>query len=154
VDVVLKIRTGKEIVVVEYVKRLHPIDFSPQLDALFGSKWAEAAGNGDRLHEVEPLLHHKRTGSENFTGNEYFGFEIGVLGFEIDQRNGDIRFFSESSFEARFKHIFECSWGQTASADLSGQRKRDHPSRADKDLAIQLRILINRNANDIARLQP
>ena len=81
VDVVLKIRARKEIVVVEDVKRLDAIDFPAQLDALFGGKWAEPAGNGDRLHEVEPLLHHERTGSENFTGNEYFGFEIGVFGF-------------------------------------------------------------------------
>ena len=154
VDVVLKIRARKEIVVVEDVKRLDAIDFPAQLDALFGSKWAEPAGDGDRLHEVEPLLHHERTGSENFTGNEYFGFEIGVFAFDDDQSDGDIRFFSESAFEARFKHTFEFGWGQTASTDLSGQRKRDHPSRADEDLAIELRILINRDADHIARLQP
>ena len=81
------------------------------------------------------------------------GLRSGSSAFEGDQSDGDIRFFSEFAFEARFKHTFERGWGQTASTDLSGQRKRDHPGRADEDLAIELRILINRDADHIARLQ-
>ena len=40
------------------------------------------------------------------------GLRSGSSRLDGDQSHGDIRFFSKSAFEARFKHIFEFGWGQ------------------------------------------
>src|SRR5262249_41831795 len=154
-DVVFEIPAVKEIVIIKYQYRLDPVVFPAHVGAFFRGKGADPAGLGDRLHNVELCSHHKEAGLENFTSDKYLRLEIlfGDFGdVESNQTDGDINFFGEFAFDSLLYHTGERIGRQATSSDLPRKRKRDHPGRANEDLAIELGVLIDRNGKRVAGL--